>query len=95
MEVLDRARGEWVSVAEIVSIAREQGAACSFEAAVACALALAEQRLVRLGRYVQGAGFSAWPQRGPELAQRLRGELAESPAHDPLQAQSDIMIDAV
>ncbi|WP_432492848.1 hypothetical protein [Kineococcus gypseus] len=94
-EVLARAHQEWVTIAEAASIARDQGAEDPLEAALSCALALAGQRVARVGRYVPGPGFVPWPQMGGELSNRLRAELADPSMSDPLEAQSDIMIDAV
>lgn len=95
IEVLTRARDEWVSLAEAASIARDQENEDPLEAAVRCALSLAEQSLARVGRYADGSGFTAWPETGEGLWRRLQRELAEVSASDPLEAQSNIMIDAI
>jgi len=82
-------------MAEAASIARDQEVEAPLEAAICCALSLAEQSLARVGRYAQGSGFTAWQETGEGLSYRLRKELAEVTASDPLEAQSNIMIDAV
>ncbi|WP_270259607.1 hypothetical protein [Kocuria marina] len=94
-EVVERGETDWVSMAEMVDIARSLGAENPRDDVVEFMISAADNGVLVVGEYRNGSSFVRWPERGDSLRERIRTRLASNPVGDPLEAESNIMVETL
>lgn len=92
-QIFDRGRDDWVSMSEILQVARDLGFSDPMESALEFAIKESESGSLVVGKYTEVHTFEPWPETGIALGQRLKRELDTNTPHDPLAAESTIMIE--
>lgn len=94
-DVVERGELDWVSIAELFDIARSLGARNSRDEVIEFMVSATDNAVLIVGEYENGSSFAGWPERGDALRERIRTRLASTPEHDPLEAESAIMVDTL